>query len=418
MTKKISTPGVAVSTLLLHPNYGDRFDEVDNLLADTQVDKLLRNTEISLVNFRYSDPLRDDKPYPFAEGLAYIPIHGMLINRFNYFWDEYATGYQFITGLLNKALADDDVKGIVFDVNSGGGMVEGCFETSELIRNSRSIKPSMALVNYGCSAAYALASGASKVVMLPSSQAGSIGALARHTEYSKMLEQDGIKVTYIHSGKHKVDGNPTEPLSDDVKGRIQASIDGARAKFVTLVSTNMGIDEDEVYATEALVYDAEDAVAKGLAHGIMTEDKAIASFLESIENPSTDDKDELMSDQKVDKVDVKQVANDATLAERQRISAVLSSDEAKGRSELANHLALQTDMSADAAKGILAASPKAVAPAPAVATPEAKGNVATNMLATMNSDETAEVGTSKTDMEEVSEVDDMLSAQKQANGGA
>lgn len=51
----------------------------------------------------------------------------------------------------------------------------------------------------------------------------------------------------------------------------------------------------------------------------------------------------------------------AVTAERERISAILGSDEAKGREALADHLALQTDTAADAAVAILGKSPKAEA---------------------------------------------------------
>lgn len=54
------------------------------------------------------------------------------------------------------------------------------------------------------------------------------------------------------------------------------------------------------------------------------------------------------------------LAEGATSAQA-RISAILGSEEATGREELAKHLALETDTTAEAAKGILAKSPKAAA---------------------------------------------------------
>ena len=50
---------------------------------------------------------------------------------------------------------------------------------------------------------------------------------------------------------------------------------------------------------------------------------------------------------------------DAVKAERARVSGIVGCDEAKGRESLAQHLAYQTDTGVDAAKLILAASPKA-----------------------------------------------------------
>ena len=47
--------------------------------------------------------------------------------------------------------------------------------------------------------------------------------------------------------------------------------------------------------------------------------------------------------------------------ERLRIKAIQGCEEAKGREQLASHLAFETSMSVDEAKALLAASPKAVA---------------------------------------------------------
>lgn len=60
-------------------------------------------------------------------------------------------------------------------------------------------------------------------------------------------------------------------------------------------------------------------------------------------------------------------------AERTRIQSIVSSDEAKGREASARHIAFNTDMSVDDAKGVLAglaAAPVAAAPPPA---PAARG---------------------------------------------
>jgi hypothetical protein len=55
---------------------------------------------------------------------------------------------------------------------------------------------------------------------------------------------------------------------------------------------------------------------------------------------------------------------EARTAERTRIAAILGSDEAKGRGDLASHLALETDTAADAAVAILGKSAKESAGAP------------------------------------------------------
>lgn len=69
----------------------------------------------------------------------------------------------------------------------------------------------------------------------------------------------------------------------------------------------------------------------------------------------------------VTSADVATAAADARQAERVRISAIQGHAEAEGRTSLATHLAMNTDMDAEAAVAILAASPKtAAAAAPVV----------------------------------------------------
>jgi hypothetical protein len=67
-------------------------------------------------------------------------------------------------------------------------------------------------------------------------------------------------------------------------------------------------------------------------------------------------------------------ADEARSAERTRIAGIQNCDEAKGRESLANHLSLNTGMSVDEAKAILAASPKAQEAAFAAPAAAAKPN--------------------------------------------
>jgi len=333
---------------------------------------------------------RSDKPFAFSNGVAIIPVHGVLVNRFSYSWG-FATGYNFIRSQLNAALADDDVSLIVFDVNSYGGMVAGCFETADMIYESRSKKPSLAMVDASAySAAYAIGSAASRMVVVPSGGAGSIGVVAMHVNMGPMLKDLGIEVTFIHAGKHKVDGNPFEALSPDVKKNIQASIDKSYAVFVNSVARNRNLSAKAVKETEAQVYDADDALALGLIDAVQTPSAAVAAYLDELSG-SNDQQEFAMSKENTQPgaesqqqpVDQAAIAASARQAERERMSAIMNCDEAKGKANLANHLALNTDLSVDAAKAILAAaapekSPEAAAPAkdpsPFAAAMDASGN--------------------------------------------
>jgi signal peptide peptidase SppA len=323
-----------------------------------------RKAEI-VAAYGFPDSRSDNKPFAFAAGLAFIPITGTLVNRMSYSWG-YITGYNFIRNQMNAALGDPDVKAIVFDINSGGGMVAGCFELANEIYEARATKPSIAVVDSNAySAAYALASSAGKVVVTPSGGVGSIGALCMHIDISKALADFGVNITLIHAGEHKVDGNPFEALPDSVKADLQASIDGCRDQFVSLVARNRGMESQAVYDTEAACYDTTKAMELGLIDAVASPNKAVSALLTELSG-STIAKENTMAveNQGADTQNQAQSV-DPKVAERERIAGILGCDEAKGKSALANHFALNTDMSVDAAKAALAVANAEAAPAAA-----------------------------------------------------
>ena len=220
-----------------------------------------------------------DKPFAYSNGVAIIPIHGTLINRFGGSWG-FVTGYNFIRSQTLAAKEDPDVKAVIYDVNSNGGEVAGCQETAEVIASLRGVKPSMAYADSRAySAAYWTGSAAEKLVVTPSGGVGSIGAMCMHVDVSQALESFGVKVTLLHAGEHKVDGNPFEPLNDDTKEAMQSSLDAARADFAQSVATNRGLSLETVMGTEARCYDAKEAQDLGLVDGIAHPSQAVSQLL-------------------------------------------------------------------------------------------------------------------------------------------
>lgn len=364
-TALLTLEGFNRQASLIAPAFAQSLPTIFRSLASANYDEenlraKARNNEILAA---YGFPENERKPFPFAEGFAFIPVTGSLINRFSNSWG-YVTGYNYIRSQLALALADDDVKVVVFDVNSGGGMVQGCFELCNDIFASRDIKPSVAVVDANSySAAYAIASSASSVYMTPSGGVGSIGALCMHMNIGKLLDEYGVEITLIHSGDHKVDGNMFESLPENVRADMQKSVDVARESFVSLVARNRGLDTKVVYDTEAQVYSAEEGLALGLVDAIIPPTEALSAFLSELSG-SKNDKEIIMSNVTQTGAETQNQAQtqaEKTVdvaaerqAERTRISSIVNCEEAKGKMTLANHLALDTEMSVDAAKQLLA----------------------------------------------------------------
>lgn len=318
------------------------------------------------------------KPFAFAQGVAVIPVTGSLINRFGGSYG-YVTGYNFIRSQVAAAGLDPDVTAIVFDMNSYGGEAAGCFECAADIPRLANGKPTLAVVDSNCySACYALASQCDKIAVTPSGGVGSVGVVSMHVDISKMIDSMGVTVTFIYAGDHKVDGNMFEPLSDEVKADMQASITKMRLSFAELVAKGRGIDVQAVIDTQARCYRADDALRLGLIDAIATPQGALTALLGELSGSTvqlSQEKEPEMADQEkpgaqaASTQDTAAAAQEARTAERARIQGIQSCDESKGREKLASHLALNTDLSVDAAKAILAASPaeKTQAAAPAAA---------------------------------------------------
>ena len=303
------------------------------------------------------------RPYIVQDGTLLIPIKGMLLHDFGYQLYDWATGYVYIQKAFERGMADGSVQRIAMILSSGGGEVAGCFDAVDRVFAMRGEKPIHAFVNeHAYSAAYAWASVADKITITRTGGVGSVGVVTAHMDVSGWNEKIGIKITFIHAGEHKVDGNPHEPLSDVAKNRMQARIDGLYNIFVSTVARNLALDEQVVRDTKALTYSAEEAVSLGFAHEIRAFDEALAAFSGGLsptageETMSTPEQAAALAQADLDAARAEGRKEGAT-AERERIQGIMGCDEAKTRRALANHLSLNTELSVDSAKGILAASP-------------------------------------------------------------
>lgn len=296
------------------------------------------------------------KPFVYQDGVAVIPAHGILINRFNYCWG-FVTGYDFIRKQMNLADADPDVQLIVFDHDTPGGEAAGC---DELARDIRSLDtPTMALVNtLSCSGGYWLAAPCTRIVCAPSGTVGSIGVYIQHMNIQKFLAEFGIELEYIKNtdGKFKTSGNPYESLSKDDRAYLQGMVDERADEFFAAVAEFRGIEESVVKGTQARVMRPTEALSLGLIDAAEAPSTAVATFIAELgnEEPIVAENEEEVTMAEMSSEDRAAVAKET----RDRIKGIMTHDEAKGREGLAEHLAYNTDMSVADAGAMLAAAPK------------------------------------------------------------
>jgi signal peptide peptidase SppA len=214
------------------------------------------------------------------DGIAVIPIHGSLVKRS--LGMEAASGltsYGEIAAMMDAALADPQVSGILLDIDSPGGEASGSFELARRVREVAAMKPVWAVANdTAYSAAYAIAAGAQRLFVTETGGVGSIGVIALHVDQSVKDAKDGYRFTAVTAGAHKNDFSPHEPLSDGAKTELQGEVDRLYAIFTEHVAAMRGLDLEAVRATEAGLYFGSNAVAQGLADGIQTLEATLAEF--------------------------------------------------------------------------------------------------------------------------------------------
>ena len=272
--------------LLLHPQkldaiiagLGGRLLGVDGLQIDAA--ELTARAALPAEMFTTRRGERTERGYRVVDGVAVISAMGGLVHRTKLAADSsLLIGYNDLAADVEDALSKSDVHAIALVMDSPGGEVAGAFELAERIYAARGRKPIVAVADgMAASAAYLAASAADEVVLTNTSYVGSIGVVMRHVDFSRALANDGITVSHIFAGEHKIDGNPYQPLSDAVRAALQADIEGLYQMFVQAVAKHRGMDEQAVRDTRAGVYRGVAAVAARLADRIGTVDAVVAEL--------------------------------------------------------------------------------------------------------------------------------------------
>lgn len=224
--------------------------------------------------------------YRVRDGVAVIEVTGTLVHRGDWIGESSGTtSYEGLAAQVHAAAQDPVVRGIALEIDTFGGEVAGAFDLADLIRSARGKKPVYAFVaEAALSAGYVIASQADRIVVPRTGEVGSIGVLCIHADYSQRLSDEGIAVTMIHAGAHKVDGNPYEALPEDVRGDLQASVESSRLLFARTVEAGRGtrLSADRAIATEARVFRGKEAVDAGLADEVSDLRSAFAAFVAKV----------------------------------------------------------------------------------------------------------------------------------------
>lgn len=225
-------------------------------------------------------PLVNAREVRVRDGVAVIPVSGPLFRYANLFTRvSRATSLEELATDLGEALAAPEVRGIVLDVDSPGGQMNGTEELAELVFRARAEKPIVAHISgVGQSGAYWIASAAEVVTIGATALAGSIGTVLTVTDARPADEKAGIRTLEIvssQSPKKRLD-----PFSEEGRSEFQHIVDELADVFIDAVARNRGTTRERVLSDfgqgGSLVGAA--AVRAGLADRVATLEDVIADL--------------------------------------------------------------------------------------------------------------------------------------------
>ncbi len=186
---------------------------------------------------------------------------------------------------MDRFRRDPNCKGVVLDIDSGGGQVSGTPEFHDYIKSYP--KP---VVTYTdglmCSAAYYIGSAANYIVANKRADAiGSIGTMIHFIDFTGAYEKMGAKVITEYATKStKKNRDFEELLAGNPKGYVKNVLDPITDNFhADMKAARPSIKDDTL---EGGTYNADDSLAKGLIDEIGTMQTAIDKVISLSKEPA------------------------------------------------------------------------------------------------------------------------------------
>jgi len=190
---------------------------------------------------------------------------------------------------IDDARENDQIKGVLFSINSPGGAVAPSIEIAHAIERLNATKP---VVVY---AAGIMASGGyyagiwgKSIIANPGSMIGSIGVIIEGADVSGLMEKIGVKTQVAKAGTYKQVGAMDRQWSKEERGEIEKVINGTYDLFVNDVAKARHLDPSNAKDfADAHIFTASQAQEVGLVDrlGVEYDAKKEVEKLSHISDP-------------------------------------------------------------------------------------------------------------------------------------
>jgi protease-4 len=255
---------------------------VDGLRYDDQLKKEItaklktnEREKINFVSFDDYEKSADYKKYSGDGKVALIYADGDIVSGSG---DEEQVGSDAFRTILRRARLDDEVKAIVFRVNSPGGSALASDVIWREITLARKEKPVIvSMGDVAASGGYYIACNADSVFANANTITGSIGVFSIVPNYEAFLKNKlGITFDGVKTAPYADMGSGTRPLTETEKHFVQAGIDSIYATFKSRVAE--GRKKDTAYISsiaQGRVWTGSRGLEAGLVDRIGTLQDAI-----------------------------------------------------------------------------------------------------------------------------------------------
>lgn len=173
---------------------------------------------------------------------TYIP-HGYREDTSISASDRDVTSSEEVVDAIHTGNADENIKAIVIEVDSGGGSPVAGEEIAEAI--ALSSKPVVAFIRYyGASASYWAVAPSQRIFASANSSVGGIGVTSSYTEDLDTKK----RYVQIISGKYKDYGNPNKRIIDEERAILQEDNDIIYHNFINAVAKYRNLSVAKVTA--------------------------------------------------------------------------------------------------------------------------------------------------------------------------
>ena len=184
---------------------------------------------------------------------------------------------KFMVNEIEKLRKDDNIKAVVFRVNSGGGSAYASEQIWKAITDLKKEKPVVvSMGDLAASGGYYISCNASKIVAQPTTITGSIGIFGLFPNMQGTMNKLGLNFDVVKTHKYGDFGNLSRPMNKDEKAMLQSYIDKGYDTFLSRCAEGRNIPKDTLakYA-EGRIWTGNQAKTIGLVDELGGIEKAI-----------------------------------------------------------------------------------------------------------------------------------------------